>query len=222
MTHEFKTPISTISLACEVLRDPDMRQLPNQVDRYIGIIGEENKRLANQVEKVLQIATLDRGKFKLHISEVDIHKVITKAIKNIAIQIESRGGVLAASLDAQSPVIQVDEVHLTNIVFNLLDNANKYSPDKPEISISTENTSKGILIKISDKGQGISKENLAKIFDKFYRVPTGNVHNVKGFGLGLSYVKTIITAHHGDVSVKSEPNKGSTFTLFLPYVYEQN
>lgn len=217
MTHELKTPIATISLTCDMLMDPDIQQLPNQRGRYLSVIKEENTRLAQQVERVLQIARLDRGDFKLNISRVDVHQLITKAIKNILIQIESRGGTIQNYLEAEHSVIEADEVHLVNMVTNLLDNANKYSPEKPDIIIRTVSNEKGIRIIVSDKGVGISKENLNKIFDKFYRVPTGNIHDVKGFGLGLSYVKTMVDAHFGSITARSEPGKGSSFIIFLPY-----
>jgi two-component system phosphate regulon sensor histidine kinase PhoR len=219
MTHELKTPISTVSLACEALQDPDIKQLPNQQDRYLGIIKEENDRLGRQVEKVLQIAQLDRGNFKLKIMEVNLHDIIDKALRNSAIQIENRGGIITTDLKAKLPILEADEVHLTNIICNLLDNANKYSPETPKITISTENNAEGLKISIGDNGQGMSKEHLSKVFDKFYRIPTGNVHNIKGFGLGLSYVRTMVEAHHGKISVKSEPGKGSIFTIVFPYKY---
>ncbi|MDW7690418.1 ATP-binding protein [Flammeovirgaceae bacterium SG7u.111] len=220
MTHELKTPISTVSLATEALLDPDIRALPNQSERYLGIIKDENNRLALQVEKVLQTARMDRGDFKLKKMQMNIHEAVDKAIKNIAIQIEKKDGTLESVLDATQPVIEADSLHVTNIIYNLLDNANKYSPEKPEITIRTVDSSNGIKLFVSDKGQGISKDMLNKIFDKFYRVPTGNVHNVKGFGLGLSYVKTMVEAHGGSISVRSELNKGSVFTIFLPYHHE--
>lgn len=218
MTHEFKTPIATVSLACQAMQDPDVQQLPNQMNRYLHMVKEENDRLGQQVEKVLQIARLDREDFKLNITEVDVHQSITKAIRNIYIQVEKRGGILNTELQAKQTHIHADEMHLTNMIINLLDNANKYSPSAPEITIQTQNNDRGIKVMISDKGQGISKEMINKVFDKFYRVPTGNVHDVKGFGLGLSYVKTMVDAHQGEIQVKSEPTKGSTFTLFFPYV----
>lgn len=218
MTHEFKTPIATVSLACQAMQDPDVQQLPNQMNRYLHMVKEENDRLGQQVEKVLQIARLDREDFKLNITEVDVHQSITKAIRNIHIQVEKRGGILNTELQAEQTHIHADEMHLTNMIINLLDNANKYSPSTPEITIQTQNNDRGIKVMISDKGQGISKEMINKVFDKFYRVPTGNVHDVKGFGLGLSYVKTMVDAHQGEIQVKSEPTKGSTFTLFFPYM----
>ena len=220
MTHELKTPISTVSLACEALMDPDIRALPNQSNRYLGIIKEENERLSTQVEKVLQIARLDRGDFKLKIEKVNLHETIDQAVKNINLQIESRDGEIITNLKAKKPEIEGDQVHIINIINNLLDNANKYSLEKPRITISTKDIEGGIQLNIKDKGQGIAKDMLNKIFDKFYRVPTGNLHDVKGFGLGLSYVKTMINAHKGDISVQSELKKGSSFTIILPHKHE--
>ncbi len=222
MTHELKTPISTVSLATEALMDPDIRSLPNQSVRYLNVIKEENERLSLQVEKVLQIARLDRGDFKLKIEKVDIHEAIKQALSNIALQIEKREGEIKTNLNATDSIIEGDRVHLINIINNLLDNANKYSPDTPVISITTESDvdNNVFRLKIADNGQGIEKEMIDKIFDKFYRVPTGNLHDVKGFGLGLSYVKTMIDAHHGEIQVHSELKKGSTFTITLPYRYE--
>jgi two-component system phosphate regulon sensor histidine kinase PhoR len=225
MTHELKTPIATVSLTTEALLDPDIRAMPSLAERYLQVIKEENDRLGQQVEKVLQIARLEKRDFKLNKTDVDVHSAIEHAIRNIRIQIDSRHGSLSARLDAAQPVVRADKVHLTNIIVNLLDNANKYSPEAPEIVVETASVGppdapQGIEIRISDKGQGISKEMLGKIFDKFFRVPTGNLHDVKGFGLGLSYVKTMVEAHGGRIGVKSEPHKGSTFSIFLPYQHE--
>ncbi len=217
MTHEFKTPIATVSLATEALQDDDLRQNKSIVDRYVGVIREENKRLGMQVEKVLQIASLDKKNFKLKLESTDIHDIIEKALVNIKLTVESRGGTISSQLNATNSLLDADKVHLTNIIYNLVDNANKYSPEIPEINIRTENISTGIIIKISDKGIGMSKEAVQKIFDRFFRVSTGNVHDVKGFGLGLSYVKNIVDMHQGEISVKSELGKGSTFKVYLPY-----
>ena len=217
MTHEFKTPIATVSLATEALQDEDIKSNKGFVDRYVGVIQEENKRLGMQVEKVLQIASLDKKDFKLKIEEANLHQIIEKALVNINILVEKRGGTISSQLLASNPIIEADKVHLTNIVYNLLDNANKYSPETPEIHIRTENISSGVILKISDQGIGMSKEATQKIFDKFYRVPTGNLHDIKGFGLGLSYVKNIIDMHHGSIVVKSELGKGSTFKIILPF-----
>ena len=217
MTHEFKTPISTISLACEVLQDDDIRTQPGHLKRYLGIIRDENKRLGSQVEKVLQAAMLDRGNIRLKLTEVDVHEVIEGVLQNIGVQIEQREGTVDLDLAADRTAIQADEVHVTNVIYNLLDNANKYSPGKPHITVKTRSWSGGVAITVSDKGIGISREATGRIFEQFYRVPTGNVHNVKGFGLGLSYVKKIVDLHGGHIRVDSQPGGGSTFEVFLPY-----
>jgi two-component system, OmpR family, phosphate regulon sensor histidine kinase PhoR len=222
MTHEFKTPVSTIALACEMMQDSDIRRNEQLLARYLLIVKDENERLGMQVEKVLQIAALEKGDFKLRIQPIDIHEVIDRAIQNIAIQIENRNGLIQTEFKAEKSMIEADEMHVMNMVTNLLDNANKYSPDVPDITVLTENSDKGVILTISDRGQGIAQETISKVFDKFYRVPTGNVHNVKGFGLGLSYVKTMVQAHRGSISVNSELNKGTTFFIFLPFKHEGN
>lgn len=216
MTHEFKTPISTISLASEMLGDSSIAQTPEKQQRYLKMIRDENKRLSVLVESILQTSILDKGEFILKHSEVDIHDIINTAINNTQLLIDQRGGTIQTQLTATKFKLQADRVHLTNIVFNLIDNAIKYSKGVPEILISTHNTAEGIMIKVKDNGLGISKENQRKIFDKFYRVPTGNVHNVKGFGLGLSYVLAVVLKHNGTISVDSELGKGSTFNVHLP------
>ena len=217
MTHEFKTPIATVSLATEALQDADLRKNEGIVDRYIQVIRDENKRLGMQVEKVLQIASLDKKDFRLKFETADVHDIIEKALVNIDILVQKRQGSITSQLLASNPIIEADKVHLTNIIYNLLDNANKYSPEPPEIHIRTENISTGVIIKISDKGIGMSREDIDKIFEKFYRVSTGNIHDVKGFGLGLSYVKNIVEMHKGTISVKSDLGKGSTFKVYLPF-----
>ncbi|MDN5216364.1 HAMP domain-containing sensor histidine kinase [Fulvivirgaceae bacterium BMA12] len=216
MTHEFKTPISTVSLACEALQDKDISENQSIRERYLNIIKVENKRLAVQVEKVLQMATLDKGEFDLKISDVNVNQIIEEAVSNIYMQVEKKGGSVEKILKAQQSMIEADELHVSNIIRNLLDNANKYSPVEPKITVKTEDKPNGISIKIIDKGIGLAKESIHKIFDKFYRVPTGNVHDFKGFGLGLAYVKTMVEAHGGSINVKSELNKGSIFELFFP------
>lgn len=217
MTHEFKTPISTISLASEMLGDDSVVKTPEKQARFLKMIKDENKRLSVLVESILQTAILDKGEFKLKLNELDLHEIINTAINNTHLLIDQRGGKITTMLNATKTKFQADRVHLTNIVFNLIDNAVKYSKDCPEISLSTENTEAGINIYIKDNGIGISKENQRKIFDKFYRVPTGNVHNVKGFGLGLSYVQAVVQKHGGEISVQSELGKGSTFKVYLPF-----
>lgn len=216
MTHEFKTPISTISLATQMLQDDAISASPSMFKRYLGIIRDENKRLGSQVEKVLQTAQMERGDVQLKLKTVDVHEIIEKVLENISPQIELREGIIDLDLQAETTEIEADEVHLTNIIFNLLDNANKYSPEKPEITIATKNTEKGISITIKDKGIGMSKESLKNIFEKFYRVPTGNLHDVKGFGLGLSYVKKMVEEHQGRINVRSKLGEGSEFEVILP------
>ncbi len=217
MTHEFKTPISTVSLACEVLNDPSVPKSDEFVKSYIDIISEENKRLGVMAEKILQTAILEKGQLNLRKEKIDIHHIIEDVAHKIAIQVEIRDGSIQTELNATEPFIIADKVHITNVINNLLDNANKYSPRKPLITISTQDQNEGMQISITDNGIGINKANLKKIFEKLYRVPTGDVHNVKGFGLGLSYVKFIVEKHGGRVTVESEPGKGSTFRVWLPY-----
>lgn len=218
MTHEFKTPIATISLASDSITNPMVSGNPSKVQRFANIIKQENKRMNNQVEKVLQMALLDKNDFQLKITQVDAHEVIRQAVNNINLRAERKGGKAEAILKASNSFVEADLTHFSNVVNNLLDNAYKYSNDNPEITITTENKSNGINIRIKDNGIGMSKDDLKHIFDKFFRVHTGNLHDVKGFGLGLSYVKAIMNAHKGQISVKSDLGKGSEFTLFFPYV----
>lgn len=216
MTHEFKTPIATISLASDSISSPMVINSPDKIRRFTDIIRQENKRMNNQVEKVLQMAQIDRQDFTLKLSDVNLHDVITNAVEYISLQVEKKDGTVTANLQATQPVIQGDLTHISNVINNLLDNANKYSPEKPEISVSTRNVNGGVEVNVSDKGIGMSKESRKHIFEKFYRVHTGNLHDVKGFGLGLSYVKVMMDAHKGRVDVKSELGKGSSFILFFP------
>ncbi|HMQ48848.1 MAG TPA: HAMP domain-containing sensor histidine kinase [Saprospiraceae bacterium] len=216
MTHEFKTPIATISLAADSITNPIVSGNPDKVSRFANIIKQENKRMNSQVEKVLQMALLDKNDFSLKISEVNLHDIIHYAVENINLQLEQRGGQVSVQMNAESPFVEGDVTHISNIINNLLDNANKYSPETPDIAINTRNVSNGVEVTISDQGIGMSKEQLKHIFDKFYRVHTGNLHDVKGFGLGLSYVRAMMTAHKGQIDVKSELGKGSSFILFFP------
>ena len=217
MTHEFKTPISTISLACEALKDDDILKTKDLFGKYLNIIQEENKRLAGMSEKILQTAVIEKGQLKMKKEPIDFHAIISDVVKNIRIQVEIKDGEIIKNFKASQPVIEGDKVHLTNLVYNLLDNANKYTPRRPVIRVNTENTSNGILLTIEDNGIGISKTDQKKIFDKLYRVPTGNIQEVRGFGLGLSYVKAIVAEHNGKISIESEVNKGSKFRIFLPF-----
>lgn len=217
MTHEFKTPIATISLAADSITSPMISGSIDKVSRFANIIKQENKRMNSQVEKVLQMALIDKREFSLKLTEVNLHDVIANAIENIGLQVEKRQGSAKAVLEATQPIVEGDLTHISNIINNLLDNANKYSPEKPEITVYTRNASNGVEVVVEDKGMGMTKEARKHIFDKFYRVHTGNLHDVKGFGLGLSYVKAMMTAHKGQVDVKSELGKGSSFILYFPF-----
>ncbi len=217
MTHEFKTPIATINLAADSISSPMIINQPSKVNRFAGIIKQENNRMLSQVEKVLQMALLDKRDFKIRLSEINLHEIIVQAVEHANLQVEKKGGMVAAELKATRPQIMADQTHITNIIHNLLDNANKYSPEKPEIKVSTENVPKGIRITIQDKGIGMTKDQRKHIFDKFYRAHTGNLHDVKGFGLGLSYVKAMVGAHKGSIEVLSELGEGSSFILDLPF-----
>ncbi|QKZ11896.1 sensor histidine kinase [Spirosoma sp. KUDC1026] len=223
MTHEFKTPISTISLAVEMVQEQygntsrESVPEPDRLTRYMGIIRDETRRLGSHVEKVLQMALLDRGEIRLKLSQVNIHDVIERALNTIGLQIEQRQGEVDLDFEAENEIIEADDVHLTNIVYNLLDNAIKYSPDRLHITLQTRNLPDGISITVTDEGLGMTKEQTNRIFEKFYRVPTGNRHDVKGFGLGLSYVRKMVEEHNGQIRVESQPGKGSSFEVILPY-----
>jgi two-component system phosphate regulon sensor histidine kinase PhoR len=216
MTHELKTPISTISVSSEVLLREGICQDPERVNQYARIIFNENKRLESQVERVLQLATLDKEKIELRKTSIDVHGMILSCAANFRLAVEAEGGKLDLHLDAIQHVMEGDRVHLTNIIYNLIDNAKKYADKEPLIVVSTANERGGILISVKDNGIGIGSDALKHVFEKFYRVPTGNVHNVKGFGLGLYYVKMMTEQHQGTVSVKSEAGKGSEFILYFP------
>ena len=218
MTHEFKTPISTISLAAQMLNDPAVGKSPAMFKHISGVINDETKRLRFQVEKVLQMSMFERQKATLKMKEVDANELINGVINTFRLKVEKYNGTLDAELNAEDPIVYVDEMHFTNVIFNLLDNAVKYK--KPEgdlkLKVRTWNESGKLHISIEDNGIGIKKENLKKIFDKFYRVHTGNLHDVKGFGLGLAYVKKIIADHKGTIRAESELNVGTKFIIVLP------
>lgn len=217
MTHEFKTPIATISLATDSIVSPRVSGDPEKVKRFASIIKQENKRMNDQVEKVLQMAKLDKSKLNLNLSPVDLNDVITDAAVYISLQVEPRDGTIETDLQAEPAIVEGDMTHISSLINNLLDNANKYSPDAPKILVSTRNVSKGVEVTVKDHGLGMSREARKNIFDRFYRVHTGDRHDVKGFGLGLSYVKTITEVHNGTINVKSELGKGSSFIVTFPY-----
>lgn len=218
MTHELKTPISTISLASQMLKDNSLTHSPSSINHISGVILDESKRLSSQVEKVLQMAVFNEGKLKLKFTEIDLNQIVSQAVSNFEIRVTTSNGNIHTSLSAESKMIFGDEVHITNVIFNLLDNAEKYSKESPLIEVSTENKSDWVIVQIKDNGIGISKEHLNEIFERFYRIPTGNVHNVKGFGLGLSYVKRIVEEHRGKIKVESTVGKGTRFRLFFPVI----
>ena len=216
MTHELKTPISTIALSSEVLTDPNIINEPERLRSYANIIRTENERLRTQVERVLQLSTLDKGELELKREAVDLHKVVNEVTSAFTVQLNERKGEMTTELKATRAIVEGDHVHLTNAVINLVDNAVKYSLNEPRITIRSSNHGGYLKLEVMDNGIGIKSEDIKHIFERFYRVHTGNVHNVKGFGLGLHYVEEIVRAHGGRVAVSSELGKGSTFTLDLP------
>jgi two-component system phosphate regulon sensor histidine kinase PhoR len=222
MTHEFKTPISTISLAAEMLMKPEVNQSSDKVVRYASVVFDENNRLQKQVEQILQIATIEKGEVKLKLRSVDIHRMLDKATEIFDLQVSERNGRIETRYQAEPCDIMGDRMHLMNVFSNLIDNAIKYSDKQPEIIISTGSDRQGVYVHVSDQGIGIAPQNHQLIFKNLYRVHTGDLHDVKGFGLGLYYVKRMVEMHHGFIKVDSEPGKGSTFTVFLPYPQEHN
>ncbi|QMU30647.1 sensor histidine kinase [Adhaeribacter radiodurans] len=217
MTHELQTPITNIAIASEILKNVDSNLSAAKAQRYHQIIFQENERLKSQVEQVLQMAELERKAMSLNKTSINVHQLLQDSLQRLSLRLQKRSGQVTCCLNAEKATIEADSLHLTNALYNLLDNAEKYSPQTPNIQISTRNYQQGILISIADKGQGIRKEVQQFIFDTFYRVPSGNIHNVRGFGLGLSYVKNIIQAHQGSVRVKSQENQGSCFEVYLPF-----
>jgi two-component system phosphate regulon sensor histidine kinase PhoR len=216
MTHELKTPISTISLATQMLKDRTLSTGSVNVEQLSAMINEEAQRLGYQVEKVLQMAVFDKGKIRLKRKDIDLHELIRKVLRNFDLQIRNRNGEVSLSLEADQAIVNVDEMHFTNVLSNLIDNALKYCNQDPKITISTRHEKGWITLSVEDNGIGMSKEHLKKIFEKFYRITTGNIHNVKGFGLGLSYVKLILEEHGSSIEVESQVNTGTKFTIFIP------
>jgi len=222
MTHELKTPISTIALACESIADPQLEKSKEKVNEYVGMIQTENRRLGNLVEDVLQSAVLNKGDFIIKSDEVNIKDVVSSSIDKMQALVKKAEGIIETDFLAKDNIVIGDRFHLINVIGNLLDNAIKYSKKPPLIKVSTKNVKNGINISCEDQGIGISHENQKKIFDKLYRVPSGNIHNVKGFGLGLNYVQAIVQKHGGNIEVSSELEKGSKFEIFLPFCYEKD
>lgn len=218
MTHELKTPLATISLAVDAIRNPKVLSDQTKLDYFSSIIKDENRRMNKQVETILQAALLDKQEVQLRLKELRIHDILTHIVDNFKLQLDERQGKLTLNLEAANDLIEGDEVHITNMLSNLVDNAIKYSKeDLPTvIDISTMNYGKYLRIRMEDNGIGMNKETVSRIFEKFYRAHTGNIHNVKGFGLGLSYVRTMVDAHNGKIKVDSVPGKGSVFTVDLP------
>ena len=220
MTHEFKTPLATISVAADSISNQKVIEKPERIRYFIDMIKKENTRMNRQVEDILTIARLDKKDFEFRWEAFNLHEVIDDAIQSILLQVEKKGGTLASDLRAENAVATSDRNHFANLIYNLLDNANKYSPQVPEIKISTRNTAKGIVITVEYKGIGMTRAVQSRIFERFYRQTSGNIHNVKGFGLGLSYVKAVLEANRGTIGVHSEPGKGSRFEVFVPFVRE--
>ncbi len=217
MTHEFKTPIATIAVSTEVLKNPDIIKQPERLLSYTTIIENENKRLKQHVERVLQMAKLDKESIELKKEPVNIHEAVQEVARGMNAALQEKQVQLELSLNADEPVITVDKLHITNVIYNLLDNAIKYSAENPKVWISVKQGDKSaVVLEVRDNGIGVKEDDQKRIFQKFYRVPTGNVHNVKGFGLGLNYVRQIIEAHRGKITLKSHLGDGCTFRIYLP------
>jgi two-component system phosphate regulon sensor histidine kinase PhoR len=216
MTHEFKTPIATISLAADTISNPKVINDESKVLQFVGMIKKENNRMNKKVETILQIASLDKKEIQFKFENISMHTIIEHVLDTMDIQIQQKKGNVIKTYNAEDPVIYGDQEHLSNLVNNLLDNAVKYSPETPEIAIKTWNVDHGFVFSVEDKGIGMTKAVQSKIFERFYRQTSGNVHDVKGFGLGLNYARAIIDAHKGTIHVISEPGKGSKFEVYLP------
>jgi two-component system phosphate regulon sensor histidine kinase PhoR len=218
MTHEFKTPIATINLALDAIKNPKVIEDKEKVLRYLQMIKDENKRMHAQVENVLRISKLEKKELDITKESNNIHDIIEDAIEHVNLIVEDRNGVITKHFNATRTSVLLNDVHFTNVIVNILDNAIKYSPNEPIIDIETENVKEFIIIKIKDQGSGMSKAAQKRIFEKFYREHTGDLHNVKGHGLGLAYVKRIIDDHNSQIFVESEKGKGSTFIIKVPLI----
>ncbi|MBC7653407.1 MAG: HAMP domain-containing histidine kinase [Oligoflexus sp.] len=213
MTHEFKTPVATIMIASEALKDPEINDNKARVNKLASIIYDENIRLGNHIERVLNIAKIEKDDIKLEQQHQDVNDIVANVVDSMSLQLEKKNAKVTLELHAVKSIIIADELHLSNVIFNLIDNANKYSPNQPEITLSTENNGDKIIIKIADKGIGMNRDQQKKIFEQFYRIPTGNIHDVKGFGLGLSYVSNMVKRMNGSINVRSEKDQGSEFEI---------
>ena len=218
MTHEFKTPIATINLALDAIKNPKIIDDKEKVLRYLQMIKDENKRMHAQVENVLRISKLEKKELDIHKENNNIHEIIGDAIEHVNLILEDRSGSITTHFEANRTTVLLNDVHFTNVIVNILDNAIKYSPEKPIINIYTENINDFVIVKIKDNGAGMSKTAQKRIFEKFYREHTGDLHNVKGHGLGLAYVKRIIEDHNGQIFVESEKGKGSSFIIKVPLI----
>ena len=217
MTHEFKTPVATIMIASEALRDPEVVEDKSRISRLANIIYDENVRLGNHIERVLSVARLEKKELKLEYAPVNVNDLITAVVDSMGLQLQKRNAKVTLNLHTSYDLVMSDELHLSNVIYNLIDNANKYSVDAPNITISTRNNAKNVYIQIADEGIGMTKEQTKRIFDQFYRVHTGNLHDVKGFGLGLNYVQDILAQMGGSIKVQSEKDKGTTFEITIPF-----
>ncbi len=222
MTHEFKTPIATISLAVDALSNEQITGNPERVSYYANLIRQENRRMNAQVEQVLRLALLDKKAVQLEKEVVDIHQILHKAIDHLRLQVETRGGDFSTNFKADFSMVEVDPEQMLTVFVNLIDNANKYSPNEPKIGVRTYNKGDELIIEVADKGIGMSKDMISKVFDRFFRQTTGDLHDIKGHGLGLSYAREIITLHQGEINVNSKPNEGSVFIISLPFIEEDN
>jgi two-component system phosphate regulon sensor histidine kinase PhoR len=217
MTHEFKTPVATIMIASEALKDPEVAEDRSRIKRLASIIYDENVRLGNHIERVLSVARLEKKEVRFEYHQIKLNDLVTAVVDSMSLQLQKRNAEVTMELNATEDIIMGDELHLSNVIYNLIDNANKYSSEAPQIHISTKSNQKNICLEVADKGIGMTKDQTKRIFDQFYRVPTGNLHDVKGFGLGLNYVQDIVNEMSGAIKVWSEKDKGTTFEVILPF-----
>jgi two-component system phosphate regulon sensor histidine kinase PhoR len=222
MTHEFKTPISTVALASEAIGRPDVEVRKGKIRQYNRMIAEESTRMRGQVERILQMAQLEEGEVELKFADLDLHELLRNVADTFRLQVEAREGGIQLNLRAVQHVVRGDGARLLDVFRNLLDNANKYSPARPRITIATRNADDTVSCSVKDCGIGIAPEHQKRVFDKYYRIPTGNLHDVKGFGIGLSYVRLLVAAHGGEITLGSEPGKGTEVIVTFPIAPQKN